>query len=210
MSYNLPGMTTREKLSVTLVLIGIILAILPLRTTRTLAGSPESVLMQSFSQNSGYSVDQVARMLVSEDSTLHLIDIRPANEFREFSIPGAINIPYTELIDRDPATYMLTGNAKNVFYSNGSLNAGYAIIIAGGLGYNNCAIMKGGINEWITTVLNTRFSGDVITARENALFETRARATKLFSEFNALPDSLKTKYLDSKRFDPKKLDGGCE
>jgi rhodanese-related sulfurtransferase len=203
-------MTTREKLSVALVLIGIILAILPLRTTRTLAGSPEDVLLQSFNENSEFSVDQVARMLVSEDSTLQLIDIRPANEFREFSIPGAINIPYTELIGRDPETYLLKGNAKNIFYSNGSLNAGYALILAGGLGYDNCAIIKGGMNEWINTVLNTRFSGDVITARENALFETRKRATRLFSEFNALPDSLKTKYLESKRFDPKKLDGGCE
>jgi len=27
---------------------------------------------------------------------------------------------------------------------------------------------------------------------------------------NSLPDSLKVKYLKSKRFDPRRLDGGCE
>lgn len=210
MSYNFTGMTTREKLSVALVLVGIIIAILPIGATRTLTGSPEKILLHSVSEDSEYTVDQVARMLVSEDSTLRLIDIRPASEFMEFSIPGAINIPYTEIIDRNPETYLLKGDMKNIFVSNGSLNAGYAIVIAAGLGYENCAIMKGGMNEWINTVLNARFSGDVISARENALFEVRTRATRLFSEFNALPDSLKAKYLDSKRFDPKKLDGGCE
>ena len=210
MSFNFTGMTTREKLSAALILLGIIIAILPIRATRTLTGNPDMVLLQSFTEASEYTVDQVARMLVSEDTTLQLIDIRPASEFREFSIPGAVNIPYAEMIDRDPETYLLKGNVKNIFVSNGSLNAGYAIVIAAGLGYENCAIMKGGMNEWINTVLNARFSGDVISARENALFEVRIRATRLFSEFNALPDSLKTKYLDSKRFDPKKLDGGCE
>lgn len=210
MNFNFSGMKTRVKLSVTLVLLGVIIAILPIRATRTLTGRPESVLQQSVTEDSEYTVDQVARMLVSEDSTLNLIDIRPANEFMEFSIPGAINIPYAEMIGRDPETYLLKGNVKNIFYSNGSLNAGYAIVIAAGLGYKNCAIMMGGMNEWIKTVLDTRFSGDVITARENALFETRTKATRLFSEFNSLPDSLKLKYLESKRFDPKKLDGGCE
>jgi len=203
-------MKTREKLSVSLVLLGIIVAILPLRATRTLTGSPENILLQSLNQISEYSVDQVARMLVSEDSSLHLIDLRPEDEFRKFSIPGAINIPYDELIDTDPETFLFRGTHKNIFYSNGSMNSGYAMIIAMGLGYENCAIMKGGMNEWIKTVLDTRFSGDVITARENALFEIRTKATRLFSEFNALPDSLKMKYLESKRFDPKKLDGGCE
>ena len=52
--------------------------------------------------------------------------------------------------------------------------------------------MEGGITEWITTVIETKFSGDRITARENALFETRRRAGEMFTELNSLPDSLKT------------------
>jgi hypothetical protein len=33
--------------------------------------------------------------------------------------------------------------------------------------------MKGGLNEWFNTVMNSSFTGDKISARENALFETR-------------------------------------
>ena len=202
-------MTTRVQLSVALILIGLLLALLPLRETRSLTGNPGVVLSGSLGTESVYNADQIARMLVSDDTTLRIIDIRPEEEYRKFSIPGAINVPFTDMAGIDPATYLAKGNIKNVFYSNGSLNAGYALVLARGFGYDNCAIMAGGMNEWIRTVMNTRFGGGAISARENALFETRTKAIALFSEFNSMPDSLKTKYLESKRFDPKKLDGGC-
>lgn len=202
-------MTTRVQLSVALILIGFMLVLLPLRETRSLTGSPGMVLSGALSSESVFTADQVARMLISDDSTLRIIDIRPEQEYRKFSIPGAINVPYTDMAGIDPATYLAKGNVKNVFYSNGSLNAGYALVLARGFGYDNCAMMEGGMNEWISTVMNTRFKGEAITARENAIFETRTKAIALFTEFNSMPDSLKTEYLESKRFDPKKLDGGC-
>jgi hypothetical protein len=70
--------------------------------------------------------------------------------------------------------------------------------------------MEGGVSEWRKIIIETKFTGDRITARENALFETRKRAGDMFTELNSLPDSLKTRFLESKRFSAKKLDGGCE
>lgn len=70
--------------------------------------------------------------------------------------------------------------------------------------------MDGGIGEWMKTVMETKFSGERITARENALFETRRRAGEMFTTLNSLPDSLKTQFLESRKFSAKKLDGGCE
>jgi hypothetical protein len=32
----------------------------------------------------------------------------------------------------------------------------------------------------------------------------------MFTTLNSLPDSLKAKFLESKKFSAKKLDGGCE
>jgi rhodanese-related sulfurtransferase len=203
-------MITREKFSLLLLLLGLILAILPLRATRSLHGNPRDILLESLNENSALTPDQVARLIVSEDSTLLLIDLRPAGEFGRFTIPGAINVPYEEMLKKTPETYLGSGNFKNVFFSNGDLKSGYAAIIAGGLGYRNCYFMKGGMNEWFKVIMNSTFTGEKISARENALFETWFKARKLFSEMNSLPDSLKIKYLISKRFDPKKLDGGCE
>jgi 3-mercaptopyruvate sulfurtransferase SseA len=126
------------------------------------------------------------------------------------SLPGSINIPYHEMLDRDPSGYLGSGNFRNIFYSNGDIRSGYAVVIATGLGYKNCYTMKGGMNEWLKTIMNTTFTGEKISARENAVFEARLKAGKLFREMNSLPDSLKIKYLNSKKFNPKKLDGGCE
>jgi hypothetical protein len=58
--------------------------------------------------------------------------------------------------------------------------------------------------------MNSRFTGTRISARENALFETRTKAGKMFTEINNLPDSLKLKFIRSKLTAAKKLDGGCE
>ena len=99
---------------------------------------------------------------------------------------------------------------RHIFYSNDDMNASYAQTLAIGLGYKNCFIMKGGLNAWYATIMNSEFTGDKISARENALFETRFKARNLFNEVNSMPDSLKLAYIASKRFDPKKLDGGCE
>jgi hypothetical protein len=58
--------------------------------------------------------------------------------------------------------------------------------------------------------MNSKFTGEKISARENALYETRTRAKKMFTEMNSLPDSLKLKFILSKHLAAKKLDGGCE
>ena len=55
----------------------------------------------------------------------------------------------------------------------------------------------------------TKFEGEKITPRENALFENRYKARDIFTQINSLPDSLKTKFFDAKRLQRSKLDGGC-
>jgi 3-mercaptopyruvate sulfurtransferase SseA len=126
------------------------------------------------------------------------------------NIPGSINIPYSKLLDNDPVTLLNNGKTRNIFYSNGDLESNYAIAIARGLNQKNTYVMKGGLNEWFNVVMNSKFTGEKISARENALYETRTRAKKMFTEMNSMPDSLKLKFIMSKHLAAKKLDGGCE
>lgn len=203
-------MQTRVKLTIILLTLGLILALLPLRSTRSFSVARERLTKEVLDNNTFLTVDQVARLIVNEDPAILLIDLRTTEEYMKFSIPGSVNVPWTELTGKDPSSFLGEGEIKNIFYSNGDLNSNYAVVFAAGLGYGNCFAMKGGMNEWIRTVMNTRFTGERISARENALFEARTRAATLFTEMNSLPDSLKIKYLNSKKFNPKKLDGGCE
>ena len=192
------------------MLLGALLALLPLSGKYSLHAKPSHVLAAVLDENNSFTADQVARFLVTEDSTLQLIDLRTPEEFRECNIPGSINIPYAEFLKKDLAPYLDDPGMRNIFYSNGDISASYAQTLAIGLGYKNCFIMKGGLNAWYATIMNSEFTGNKISARENALFETRFKARNLFNEVNSMPDSLKLAYIASKRFDPKKLDGGCE
>jgi rhodanese-related sulfurtransferase len=203
-------MNTREKFSVGLVCLGLILALLPLSGSRSFTLKPQKLLSEMLNDNVYLTVDQVARFVVSEDSSVQIIDLRTPEEFGTVNIPGSINIPYNKILDNDPGTLLNNGKTRNIFYSNGDFESNYAIAIARGLNQKNTFVMKGGLNEWFNVVMNSKFTGERISARENALYETRTRAKKMFTEMNSLPDSLKLKFIMSKHLAAKKLDGGCE
>lgn len=203
-------MNPREKLSAILLSLGLILALLPLSSNRSFNTSPHKVLEEALDQASYLTVDQVAKAVASEDNTVQLIDLRSAAEYRAFNIPGSINVPYDEFLDSDPDRVLNTGKAKYIFYSNGDIRSNFALILSRGLKYNNTFVMKGGLNEWFNTVMNSSFTGERISARENALFESRMEARKMFTQINSLPDSLKQKFIESRHTAVKKLDGGCE
>jgi len=171
-------------------------------------GNPKKILAQTLSEESFLTPDQLARLIVAEDSTLQLIDLRTAEDFKRQSIPGAINIPYSNFIEADLESY-LDETLRSVFYAEDDFKSNYALVLATGFGFENCAVLKGGLKSWNDT-LNTEFSGDLITARENALFETRYKARRMFTEFNNMPESLKLKFYASREIERKKLDGGCE
>jgi rhodanese-related sulfurtransferase len=203
-------MNARQTISMILILLGGILAFLPLSGKFTLHTKPDRLLAESLDGSCSFTADQVARFIVNGDSTIQIIDLRTPSEYKQCNIPGSVNLPYNEFLVRDPEPYLNLPNVRNIFYSNGDINAGYALVLAGGLGYKNCFIMKGGLNEWFNTIMNSEYKGATISARDNALFEIRLKARRLFTEINSMPDSLKLAYIASKRFDPKKLDGGCE
>lgn len=203
-------MNPREKFSVGLLCMGLILALLPLSGSRSFTVKPQILLSEVLDDNTYLTVDQVAKFIVLEDSSVQIIDLRTPEEFRTVNIPGSINIPYSKLLDNDPGSILNNGKIINIFYSNGDFNSNYALAISRGLNLKNTFVMKGGLNEWFNTVMNSNFSGERISARENALFETRTRAKKMFTEMNSLPDSLKLKFTQSKHLAAKKLDGGCE
>jgi len=200
----------RRKITVLLLLLSLILALLPLTANRSFTGKPATLLKEVLAPGTSVNADQVARLIVSEDSTLQLIDLRTPEEFRRVCIPGSINVPYPDFVRKDPDIYLNNKNMRTLFYSDDDFDADYAMVYARGLGYNNCFTMEGGLKAWINTIMDTKYAGERISARENSLYEVRTKAGKLFTEFNSQPDSLKARFMESKKFSARKLDGGCE
>lgn len=199
----------RQKISVVLIAIALLLLLLPGIGTYSFNEKPDELLKEVIDEASFISVDQVAIMLNAEETSYQLIDLRSEEEFHQFSIPGSINIPFDQFFKLKPETWLYNKSTNYIFYSNGDVNPAYALVLARGLGYKNCQVLKGGLNEWYDKIMNSKFEGEKISARENALFGNRFKARQFFTEINSLPDSLKIKFAESKRQAEKSLDGGC-
>jgi 3-mercaptopyruvate sulfurtransferase SseA len=109
-------MNARQKFTVGLLSLGLILALLPPSSSLSFTVKPERLLREVLGENIYLSVDQVARFIVREDSSIQLIDLRPADDFRKINIPGSINIPYSKLLNRDPGFFLNTEKTKTIFY----------------------------------------------------------------------------------------------
>jgi rhodanese-related sulfurtransferase len=203
-------MQVLSKISILLVGLGFLLVIFPGSGPYSFNVDPATLTSSVFHDSSFYSADQVAGYVVAEDSTIQIVDLRSETEFNKYNIPGSFNIPFNEFFESGPETWLYNKSTHYIFYSNNDVNACYALVLAQGLGYRNCYAMKGGLNEWFEKIMYSKFSGDRISPKENALFEKRSRAKRFFTEINSLPDSLKLKYAESRRQAERALDGGCE
>ncbi|MDF1560116.1 MAG: rhodanese-like domain-containing protein [Bacteroidales bacterium] len=203
-------METREKITILLLLLSLILALLPLTANRSFRGSPSRLLDEVLSDETYFSSDQVAGFIVKETPDIQLFDLRPAEKYREAFIPGAVSVPYADFITSDPDIWLRDSTRRMILYSADGIESAAAMVYARGLGYDNTYFLKGGIDEWVKTISATEFEGERITAGENAILETRRRAADMYNELRSLPDSLKAKYLESKKFSARKLDGGCQ
>ncbi len=203
-------METRKQITVLLLLLSLILALLPLAANRSFRARPAQLLEEVLQDSTSFSADQVAAFIVREAGDVQLIDLRTANEYRDAFIPGSVSVPYADFIRTDPDVWLRNSDIRVVFYSSDATEAASAMTYARGMGYDNAYFLRGGMNEWIKTVSETEYAGERISARENALLETRRRAADMYNELRILPDSLKAKYLESRKFSARKLDGGCQ
>jgi len=203
-------MNTRIKLSVFLLILGTLLAFIPQRQKPSFKIKRKEMIRWATREDNSFTPDQVAKMINQEDSAILLIDVRNQEEYNICRLPGAINIPLANITDKKYETWLNEQRTRKIFYSNGDETSAIAMTLSRGMGYQNLFQLTGGLNSWYSIIMNSTFSGDQISAQENALFENRYAARRLFTEYNSLPDSLKDKLFAAKQTARAKLDGGCE
>jgi rhodanese-related sulfurtransferase len=203
-------MNARIQLSVLLVILGCFLVFIPQKSTYKFSVKPRELALWASTDTNSVTVDEVARWINNETPDITLIDIRQTEDFNKCNLPGSVNIPLKNLPEAEYLPLLSRRTGRNIFYSNGEEASSAALILTAGWGYKNCYRMKGGINEWYAVIMHASFAGDHITAKENALYANRFDVKRLFTQYNSLPDSLKTKLFASRQLEKAKLDGGCE
>jgi rhodanese-related sulfurtransferase len=203
-------MNPRIQISVLLLALSIFLLFFTVRENERFRVKPAALADWASTDTSAIPVDGVVRFLINETPGILLVDVREESTFRSVSLPGAINIPLGRISSLEYRELLNDRSGRRIFYSNGDDLSTAALTIAAGLGYQNCYRMEGGLNAWFEQVMNASFSGERLSARENALLTNRFEARRLFAQYNSLPDSLKAGIFAARQMERRKLDGGCE
>lgn len=169
-------MKPRTLLALFIIPMGLIIAAVPQNKTRPYKLSPEELLGELNTRTQFVTPDVIADMIIKKDPSLRLIDVRSEDEFEKYSLPGAINIPVTNLLS-DEYTDVLNQDVKmNVFYSNGTLTANEAWMITRHLGYINNYVLEGGLNYWFEAILNPEKPVSTSPDEEFARYDFRKSA----------------------------------
>ncbi len=202
----------RVLLAIFIIPLGLILAFVPANTTHPYKLSPEELLEYVNSGMQYFTPDEVADMIVNQDPSMVLIDVRAETEYEKFHLPGAINIPLISLLDEQWKDYIHQDLRYNVFYSNGTVSANQAWMLTRQLGYENNYVLQGGLNYWVETIMNPSAPGSTSPNEEIAKYDFRKGAGQALgggavmeSSGQVAPELPKVAPRPTK----KKVQGGC-
>jgi rhodanese-related sulfurtransferase len=171
-------MNIRLKMAMYIIPLGIIIAAVPENTTKPYKLSASQLLEEVKEGIQFVSTDQIADMIVQQDPSLQLIDVRSSDDFEKFHLPGAINIPISSILNDEWEAYLNQDVKMNVFYSNGNTTANEAWMITRQLGYLNNYVMLGGLNFWAETIMNPEKPSATSPNDEFARYDFRKGASQ--------------------------------
>lgn len=138
-----------------LIAVGVILAVGMLFMSDKSASKQtdaESLLYSTNDPSRFLSIDAIADRLVKNDPSLIVIDVRPADQYKTFTLPGAINIPIDSLLSTSSLDLMKAREYDKVFISNSDSWSDQAWILYKRLDMPNIFVMRGGVNGWFNTI----------------------------------------------------------
>ena len=142
---------------------------------------PRELLYELIQPTRYVSTDQVAKMIIQNDPSLELIDVRSLNEFESFSLPKAVNVPLDSLISKNSLSNFGIPGTKVVFISNDDIASDQAWILTKRLGYKSTYVMKGGLNRWMETIIEPKKPEETESAEAFATYSFRQGARIYFT-----------------------------
>ncbi|WP_319592380.1 rhodanese-like domain-containing protein [uncultured Draconibacterium sp.] len=116
--------------------------------------APEELLQEIIQPTRYVTTDQVAKMIIQGDPSLLMVDVRSADEYEEYALPGSLNVPLEELTNDGNLSYFGVPGIKVVFISNDDIRADQTWVLTKRLGINGTYVMKGGLNGWMETIID--------------------------------------------------------
>jgi rhodanese-related sulfurtransferase len=138
--------------AVGLVVAGVIVASLQTPQARVMARVAEASYQRAHAVRH-VTPDEAAFRLLDEDPSLQLVDVRPAAQFAAFSLPRAVNVPVAELFGKNGRDLLSRPRDLKIFLADDEQEAATAASIASELGYENVAVLTGGLRQFRREIL---------------------------------------------------------
>lgn len=167
------------------VLLGLVLVFLP-EKDNTKKLEPEKLLISLNDHSRIVTTDEVSDRLINNDPSILLIDVRSAEEFNKGSLPGAINIPLSEILEEQSLELFRRKAYDKVIYSNGDVLADQAWVLLAGKLMDRIFVMDGGLNCWVKSIVNPQRPADESPMEVFELYNTRVAASRYFSGMNSI------------------------
>lgn len=165
---------------VLLVGLGLVLVLLPPKKSYNEV-QPEELLRQITSPSRFITPDIVADRLIKKDPSMLLVDVRTAEEYLEYTLPGALNIPLQDIFLPEKQELLTMKGLEFVFFSNGDILADQVWILCKRKGLQNIFVMKGGLNEWFNSFFLLQPPPEASSAEEIELYQFRNGVRQYFT-----------------------------
>lgn len=137
-----------------LVAIGAALLVAPRsHDDREAAAAAPAWLQQIETGADHIDTDELLHELLTGAPGLLLVDVRPADEFAAWHLPGAVNLAVPELCGAAGAALFASSPRLVVLYSNGPAHPGQAWVELQRQGHSNVKVLAGGLVEFRDRVL---------------------------------------------------------
>lgn len=193
--------------------LGLFVALSGVKERNYVETEPDQLFLDLIESTRYFSVEEVAQMIIAEDPSIQLIDVRDEIYYNKFSLTGAINIPLKVLFKEENLGYLDQDVYKTIFYSNGSSDADVAWMISNRMGFKNTFVMLGGLNTWVDNILQPHDNSVIWDKVSDQMYQYRRGASIYFGgEDNGVEESdgetKKPKVAPIKR-KKKEVEGGC-
>ncbi len=184
----------RNYIVLVVIAIGLAIGILLMdNTKRNNEIDPETLAVNYNDPSRFLSIDEVTDRLVRKDPGMLLIDVRPAEQYKLFAIPGAINIPIDSLLTSSTLDLMSMVEMDKVLYSNSGATSDQAWLLMERLDMPAVFVMEGGINNWFKNIVQATEPSESAPQEEFDVYSFRLAANQYFYGSSDKPKSAEIK-----------------
>lgn len=134
-----------------ILLLSIIIVFLPeKRRAFVYEENSNSMVSQIVSGDRYVTYEKVAHSLINSVNDLYLVDVRTSEEFNQYHLPGAINVPLVGLLNKNSLS--TETDKKIVLYGNGSTQADMAWFFLTREGFEKIFVLKEGLNGFYDNI----------------------------------------------------------